>query len=69
MTNEERTLVAVGMAHLAWEEADTEEHARWVAMAERCTEGTQTAEDEAEIAEAHEDMSEYYEDEEWYVLG
>lgn len=69
MRNEQWALVAVGMAHLAWEEGDVAEHDRWVAIAERCEAGAQTAEDEAELAEAHADMSEAYEDDEWYVLG
>lgn len=66
MTNERWAKVALAVAHLNWEACDMAEHDRWVAIAERCYDGTQTDEDRAELEEWHADMSEHYEDDEWY---
>ena len=66
MGNEEWAKVALAMAHRNWECEDEDEHDRWVAIAERCYDGTLTDEDRRELAEEHEEWSEYYEDEEWY---
>lgn len=69
MTNEQWAKVALAIAHQNWDIPDEEEHDRWVAIAERCYEGTLTDEDRTELAEEHEYWSDYYGDEEWYDEG
>lgn len=68
--DEERAMmVAIAMAHEAWDCCDEEEHDRWVAIAERATDGTMTEEDWCEVREADEEGIERYEDEDWCDLG
>ena len=68
LRNEEWALVAVGVAHVAWEEGDETEHDRWVDIAGRCTGGELTDDEWCEICDWHAEMTELYDDDEWWEL-